>query len=207
MFQITRKRLNIAFWAFFILSAAVLIAGFAANTVYIDVILSFLLIGVGFHGILEEFESRSNRRMFRKLDDSLQQLSELMQGSHFLIKNIKESQELRFHRLDLKYSSLEQRLDRRNNEFSKRFLDIENKIKTINKKIAGEKPKPMTKIEKRIGKAIAILRKEGMINISSYSRRLRVSKAIARNDLKKMTAMNIVKKRGKGRKTYFILAV
>jgi DeoR/GlpR family transcriptional regulator of sugar metabolism len=58
-----------------------------------------------------------------------------------------------------------------------------------------------------VGRAITVLRKEGMITSSVYSRRMRVSTAIARNDLKKMAGMRIVRKRGTGRNAYYVLAV
>jgi predicted HTH transcriptional regulator len=207
MFRLTRRRLNFAFWVFFIFAGAILIAGFIASRIFADMLLSAVVIAIGFHGLLEEFTHRENMKAFKRLDGSLQQLTEWIEKSHLFAKSIKERHELRLYHLDIKRAQAEQRLEKKNRELSKRIVDLENKFNSLKKSISGEKYKPLTKLEKRIAKAVTVLRKEGMITPATYSRSVRVSRKIARNDLKKMAGMNIVKKRGKGRNAYYILAV
>jgi hypothetical protein len=120
---------------------------------------------------------------------------------------VNERYELRLHNLDSKRSQTEQRLTKKDRELSRRIVDLENRINTIRKTISGEKYKPLTTFEKRVGRLITALKKEGMITSSAYSRRMRVSTAIARNDLKKMAGMRIVRKRGTGRNAYYIFGI
>jgi hypothetical protein len=207
MSRLTRARLGFAFWIFFILAAATLIAGLIASVIIADLLLAAIVIAIGFHGVLEEYTARENRKAFKRLDSSLQQLGEWIEKSHLFTKNMHEKHELRLYHLDTKRAQGEQRLEKRNRELSRRIVDIENKLNSLKKSLSGERYKPLTKFEKRIATAITVLKKEGMINASVYSRRIRVSANIARNDLKKMSDMKIVKKRGKGRGAYYILAI
>jgi hypothetical protein len=206
MFRITRRKLNITFWTVFILSGAVLISGLITNIIFLDILLSTIVIAIGFHGLLEEITARENRKAFRKLDDSLQQLSEWFQKSHLFIKSIKEKHELRLHHLDTKRAQTEQKLEKKSRELTKRMIEIENKFNTL-KKSLSEKYKPLTKPERRYARAIKILRKEGLITASIYSRRMAISTSIAGKDLTKMASIGIIKKRGKGRNVYYILAI
>ena len=102
---------------------------------------------------------------------------------------------------------MERRLEKKNRELSKKVIEIENKFNSIKKSLSGEKYKPLTKPEKRYARAIKMLRKAGLITTSVYSRRIGVSKSIARKDLKKMIDIGIIRKRGRGRNVYYILAV
>lgn len=207
MFQITRRKLNIAFWVFFILSAAVLIAGLITNAIQAAILLSLLVITAGFHGLLEEFTAKENRRAFRKIDGSLQQLSDWIQRTYLFAMNIKEKHDIRFHNLDTKRSRLEQAVEKRNRELTKQIIDMENKFNSLKKHLASERPKPLTTFERRVGRLVTILRKEGIITPAIYSQRIGVSRAVAREDLKKIAGMRIIRKRGKGRNVYYILAV
>jgi len=207
MFRLTRARLGFTFWLFFILAGAILIAGFITSRIFADLLLSAVVIAIGFHGLLEEHTHRENRKAFRRLDFSLQQLTEWIEKSHLFTKSVHEKHELRLHHLDAKRAQTEQKLEKRNRELSRRIVDLENKFNSLKKSLSGEKYKPLSTFEKRIARAITVLRKEGMINTSVYSRRIRVSRKVASNDLKKMAGMRIVRKRGKGRNAYYILAV
>jgi hypothetical protein len=207
MSRLTRARLGFAFWIFFILAAATLIAGLIAGVIIADLLLAVIVIAIGFHGVLEEYTARENRKAFKRLDSSLQKLGEWIEKSHLFTKNMHEKHELRLYHIDTKRAQGEQRLEKRNRELSRRIVDLENRINSIRKAISGEKYKPLSTFEKRVGRAITVLRKEGMITTSAYSRRMRVSATIARNDLKKMAGMKIVRKRGTGRNSYYILAV
>ena len=84
---------------------------------------------------------------------------------------------------------------------------MENKFNSLKRSIAAERPKPLTLFERRVGRLVTILRKEGIITTAIYSRRIGVSRTVAGADLKKIAGMRIVRKRGKGRNAYFILAV
>ena len=207
MFRITRRKLDAAFWLAFILTGAFLISGLITGIFYIDMLLSLLVIAVGFHGILEEVTARENRNAYRKIDSSLQQLSEWFQKSHLSAKSMQEKHELRLHNLDTKRGQMEQRLERKSRELTTRMIYLENKYNSMQKSLATERPKPLSTFERRVGRAITVLRKEGMINPVTYSSRIRVSRTLARSDLKKMAGMNIVRKRGSGRSVHYILAV
>jgi len=207
MSRITRRKLSFAFWLTFILAGAFLIAGLMTGTFYIDMLLSLLVIAVGFHGILEEVSSRDSRDALRKIDSSLQQLSEWFQRSHLFYKGTLEKQALRLHNLDTKRGQLEQKLNKKSKELTTRMIYLENKYNSLQKAFAAERPRPLTTFERRAGRAIKVLRKEGMITAATYSRRIGVSRTVSTADLKKMSGMNIVKKRGKGRNVYYILAI
>lgn len=207
MSRITRRKLNIAFWAFYILTASVLISGLIANAILAAVLLSLLVITAGFHGILEEFTARENRKAFRALDSSIQQVSDWVQRSFFFANDMKDKFNLRFHNLDTKRSQLEQLVEKRNRDHTRRIIEMENKLNSLKKALSAESPKPLTSFDIRIGRAVTLVRKEGVITSDLYSRRAAVSRAVAREDLKRMTGMNILKKRGSGRNAYYILAV
>jgi hypothetical protein len=207
MFRITRARLGIAFWGFFILSAAVLIAGLITGTFIIDMLLSFIVIAIGFHGVLEEFDHRQSMRALRKVDESLRQLGEWIEKANLFMRSISERHEFRIHNLDTKRSLADQKFEKKSRELSKRIIKLENKLNSIKKSLAPPKAKRPTKMEKRFSKAIAIMRKEAMINIPSYAKRIGVARSVAITDLAKMTAMGVVRKRGRGRNVYFILAI
>jgi|GEM_PF-1629611 len=207
MFQLTRARLDFAFWIFFIFAGAVLIAGLITSVIIADLLLAAIVIAIGFHGLLEEHAHRENKKVFRRLDNSLQQLAEWIEKSHLFTKSVHEKHELRLHHLDVKRALTEQKLEKKDRELSRRIVDLENKFNSLKKILSGEKYKPLSTFEKRIARAITVLRKEGMINSSVYSRRIRVSRKVANNDLKKMAGMRIVRKRGKGRNAYYILAI
>jgi DNA-binding transcriptional ArsR family regulator len=207
MSRITRRKLNFAFWAFYVLTAAVLISGLIANAILAAILLSLLVITAGFHGLLEEFASRENKKAFRRIDESIQQVSDWVQRSYFFSKDIKERFDLRFHSLDTKRSQLEQKVEKNSKDLKKRVIEMENKFNSLKRSIAAERPKPLTTFERRIGRAVKLARREGMVTTTIYSRSIRVSRTVARNDLKKLSGMNIVRKRGKGRNAYYILAV
>jgi hypothetical protein len=229
MFRITRPRLGFAFWGFFILAAAFLIAGLITGRIVIDMLLAFIVIAIGFHGVLEEFDHRQSMRALRKVDESLRQLGEWIEKANLFMRSISERHELRIYNLDTKRSLAERKFERRTSELSKRIIETENKLNSVKKTVdrtgklskriislenrfnsvkktlAGEKYKPLTSFEKRAAKAITSLRKDGLITTAVYSRKLRVSRSVARNDLKKMTSMKITRKRGKGRNIYYTL--
>jgi hypothetical protein len=207
MFRLTRARLDLAFWVFFMLGAAILISGLIASVIIADLLLAVIVIAIGFHGLLEEHTARENRRAFKRLDISFQQLGETIEKSHLFLRSMNERYELRLHNLDARRSQSEQKLEKRSRELSRKIIDLENRVSSLRKTLSGEKYKPLTSFERRAGRAITVLRKDGMITPSVYSRRMRVSAAIARNDIKKMTGMRIVRKRGTGRNAYFILAI
>ena len=207
MFQLTRARLGLAFWAFFMFAGAILIAGFVTSTIFADMLLSAAVIAIGLHGLLEEHTHRESRKASRKMDNSLQQLGEWIEKSHLFAKSAREKHELRMHHLDTKRAQAEQRLEKKNRELARRVIDLENRLNSVRKTLAGEKYNPLTSFEKRAARSITVLRKQGMITASVYSARLRVSPVIARNDLKKMAGMKIVRKRGTGRNVYYVLAV
>lgn len=207
MSLLSRARLGLAFWAFYVLAAAVLISGLITSVIIADLLLASIVIAVGFHGLLEEHASRESRRAFRRLEASFQQLGETIEKSHLFLRSVNERYELRLHNLDARRSQAEQRLDKRSRELSRKIVDLENRVSSLRKALSGERYKPLTSFERRAGRAITVIRKQGMITTSVYSARLRVSTAIARSDLKKMAGMRIVKRRGKGRNAYYILAI
>lgn len=206
MFRLTRARLGLAFWVFYVLAAAILIAGLITSVIIADLLLAVIVIAVGLHGLLEEHAARETRKAFRSLDNSLQQLGEWIEKSHSFTKSSHERHEFRLYHLDAKRSQAEQRLEKKAKDLSIRLIYLENKLNSLKKTLSGERYKPMTSFERRAGKAITVLRKEGMLTPSSYSSRMRVSSNIARSDLKKMSGMNIVRRRGTGRNAYYILA-
>lgn len=207
MSRLTRARLDLAFWVFFILAAATLISGLITSMIFADLLLSAIVIAVGFHGLLEEHTHRENRKAFKRLDFSLQQLGEWLEKSHLFTKSAYEKHELRLHHLDTRRSQAEQKLEKKAKDLSIRLIYLENKVNSLKKTLSGERYKPLSTLERRIGRAITLLRKEGMITPSAYSSRMRVSSSIARRDLKKMAGMRIVKRRGAGRNAYYILAI
>jgi len=207
MSLLTRARLGLAFWAFYVLAAATLIAGLIAGVIIIDLLLAAMVIAIGFHGLLEEHSARDGRKAFRRLETSFQQLGETIEKSHLFLRSVNERYELRLHNLDSRHSQAEQKLEKRNRDLSRKIVDLENRVSSLRKTLSGEKYKPLTSFERRAGRAITVIRKVGMITPSVYSARLRVSSAIARNDLKKMAGMRIVKRRGTGRNAYYILAI
>ncbi len=207
MFRLTRRRLDIAFWLFYMAAGAILISGFIMSSIFADLLLSAVVITIGFHGLLEEFTARENRKAFRRLDGSLQQLTEWIEKSHLFAKSAKEKHDLRLYHLDARRAQAEQKLEKRNRELSRKIIDLENRITSIRKTISGEKYNPLSSFERRIAKAVTFLKKEGIMTQASYSRKAGVSAGIARVDLRKMLEMRIVKKKGKGRNTYYILAV
>jgi hypothetical protein len=207
MFRLTRARLDFAFWIFFMLGAAILISGLIASVIIADLLLAVIVIAMGFHGLLEEYTARENKRAFKRLEISFQQLGETIEKSHLFMRSMNERYELRLHNLDTKRGQTEQRLEKKAKDIAIRVIYLENKVNSLKKTLSGEKYKPFSTLEKRVGRAITVLRKEGMITSSVYSRRMRVSTAIARNDLKKMAGMRIVRKRGTGRNAYYVLAV
>jgi Fic family protein len=142
----------------------------------------------------------------KKLSDSVQQLSEWLEKSHLFAKSVKERQDLRLHHLDTKRAQVEQKLERTGRELTKNMVEIENKLNSLRKELA-ESPKPPTTPERRIAKAITILRREGMISSLAYSRKLGVSRSIAAKDLARMSGMGIVRKRGSGRSAYYLIRV
>jgi Fic family protein len=207
MFRMTRRRLDIAFWLFFMLAGAILIAGFITSTIFADLLLSAVVIAIGLHGLLEEFTHRESRKAFRRVDESLQQLTEWVEKSHLFAKSTRERHELRLYHIDNRRAQAEQKLEKRARELSRKIVDLENRVNSIKKSLSVGKYTPPTKLEKRIAKAITILRKDGMITQAHYSRKAVVSPGIARNDLRKMVEMKIAKRKGKGRSAYYILAV
>lgn len=207
MFRITRARLGFAFWGFFILASAVLISGLITSTIIIDLLLVLIVLALGFHGVLEEFDHKQSMRALRKVDESLRQLGEWIEKANLFMRYMSEKHELRIHSLDTKRSLAERKFEKKAKDLSKRIIELENKLNSVKKTIASEKYKPLTSFEKRVARAITSLRKEGLITTAVYSRKLRVSRAVARNDLKKMTGMKIIRKRGRGRNAYYVLAV
>ena len=207
MFRTTRRRLDIAFWAFYMSAGAILIAGFITSRIFADLLLSAVVIAIGFHGLLEEFTARENRKVLSRMESSLQQLTEWIEKSHLFAKSTREKHEMRLYHLDNRRAQAEQKLEKRNRELSRKIVDLENRLNSLKRILSGGKYNPPTKLEKRIAKAITILRKEGMITQSAYSKKSNVSRGIAKNDLRKMLEMKIVRKRGKGRNAYYILAV
>jgi hypothetical protein len=201
----TRRQLNIIFWTLFLLTGTVLIAGLLTGTIIIDVLLSLLLIAVGFHGLLEEISAREPRRNFKKIDDSLFQISEWLEKTYMFAKSTKEKHDLRLHHLDTKRSQSEEKAEKRLREFSKRIIELENKHNSLRKSIAPEESKPLTGFERRIGRTANILRKDGLITPAIYSRSMSVARKAAIRDLTKMSRMNIVRKMGKGKTSYYVL--
>jgi len=204
MFRITRRKLNIAFWGFFILAGATLISGFIEGTIFLDLLLSAIVIAIGFHGLLEEFSARENRSAHRRINESIRQLTEWMDKIQAFARAIKEKHELRLHKLDTKRAQTEKKLDRKTKELSKKMVDLENKLNSLKKELEIEK---LVSTEERYAKAISILKNKGVITASTYSRMIKVSRPVANRDLSKMSKMSIVKKKGKGRSTYYILAI
>jgi predicted HTH transcriptional regulator len=207
MFRTTRRRLGIAFWLFYMAAGAILISGLITQRIFADLLLSAVVIAIGFHGLLEEFTHRENRKVLSRMEGSLQQLTEWIEKSHLFAKSTKEKHELRLYHLDARRAQAEQRLEKRSRELSRKIVDLENRVNSIRKTISGEKYKPLSTFEKRVAKAIKILRKEGMMTQAHYSKKAGVSAGIARNDLRKMVEMKIAKRKGTGRNAYYILAV
>ena len=207
MSVLTRARLGLAFWAFYVLAAAVLISGLIASVIIADLLLASIVIAIGFQGLLEEHTARERRRAFRQLETSFQQLGETIEKSHLFLRSVNERYELRLHNLDSRHNQAEQKLQKRNTELSGKIVDLENRVSSLRKALSGEKYKPLTSFERRAGRAITVIKKQGMITASVYSARLRVSSSIARSDLKKMAGMRIVRRKGTGRNAYYILAV
>lgn len=205
MFRITRTRLGIAFWAFFILAASVLIAGLITSMIVIDLLLVLIVLALGFHGVLEELDHKQSMHALKRVDESLRQLGEWIEKANVFMRSISERHELRMHHLDTKRSLAERKFEKKAKDLSKRIIELENKLNSVKKSLAPPKAKPPTKMEKRFAKAITILRKEAMINIPSYAKRIGVARSVAVADLSKMASMGITRKRGRGRNVYYTL--
>jgi Fic family protein len=206
MFQITRRKLNMAFWGFYILSAAVLISGLMTSGILAAILLSIIVIAMGFQALLEEITARDNRRAFGRIDRSLQQITEWVEKSHLFAKAVNEKHNLRLHHLDVKRALAEQKVERLSRDMEKFKIELENSFSSFRKSLAPEE-KPLSPLEARIARAVTMLRSEGLMTTSLYSKKLGVNKFVARNDLKKMAEMRIVRKRGKGKNVYFILGI
>lgn len=204
MFGLTRRKLNIAFWGFFILAGTTLISGLITDVIFLDLLLSAVVIAVGFHGLLEELADRNNKKAFKRIDESLFQLTEWMDRVQAFAKAIKEKHELRLHRLDTKRAHTEQKLEKKTREMTKKMVDLENQLNSFKKNMALLE---LAAPEKRYSKAISILRNKGVITAATYSRMLAVTKSTAEKDLTRMADMGVVKKSGRGKAAPYVLAI
>jgi Fic family protein len=167
----------------------------------------------------------------KRIDESMRQIGEWIEKANLFIRSIGEKHELRMHNLDAKRILAERKFEKKDRELSKRIIEtenklnsvkktvdrtgklskriisLENKLNSVKKSLAKEKVKPLTTFERRVGRLVTILRKEGIVTSAIYSRRIGVSRKAATADLKKIAGMRIVKRRGKGRNAYYILAV
>jgi predicted HTH transcriptional regulator len=171
--------------------------------------------------------------MSRLQADSERNIKELLmwaEKSYDYTRAFKESHERRLHRLDTKRGALEKKTEEEFRSAVKKVIELENKLNRALKVFVEGKPvtrtpesppvpvrrepsPPSDYLEARLrdlnrnqSRAIQHLRKKGRITNKDYRKIFRVSDKKAYSELMALTQMGLLKRRGKGRNTHYILA-
>jgi hypothetical protein len=231
------KRIYVSrgFWVSFAILAALTIYGLVARLFFIDVLIGLLVILVGLHGLLYEYNQRLLISDRRKIRDNFEYITQWLDSSHSFLKSINTKHESRLHSLDVKRAQADEKLENTFRDAVKKIIELENKLnKTI--RIVGDDTRHVTmmdrvlRIEKRIDKQLKALekekeeaikriveisrrqrsvlrrvRKKGSITSREYRRIFRTKEKATLKEINEMISRGFLKRVGKGRATRYEL--
>jgi len=222
------RHYNKLFWLFFVAAGALFVAASALgmlNQWYAEILLGLLLVVVGIHRIGEEF---FNRKLRESQDTSVRTINELLQWaekSYDYTRAFKERHEKRLFHLDQRRADLENRLDEQFRSAVKKIIDLENRMNRELRALAAPAPAAsaeavssgaslpraapkearLTDLSSNQLKVIQFLRREGSITNKDYRRLFRVSDKKAYNELVFLSKLGLIRRKGKGRNTHYVL--
>ena len=233
--MVTLKRLHISrgFWVSFAVLALLTIYGLIARLFFIDVLIGLLVILVGLHGLLYEYNQRLLTSDRRKIRENFEYITQWLDNSYSFLKSINTRHEGRLHSLDVKRAQADEKLENIFRDAVKKIIDVENKLnKTI--RIVGDESKHIalmdrvSRIEKRIEEHLRVLerekeeaikrlveisrrqrsvlrqaRKKGSITSREYRMMFRTSEKAALKEINEMIDRGFLKKIGRGRATRY----
>ena len=220
---------NRIFWLLFAIAGAMFIfTGIMGLTslFYLDVILGVVIVVAGIHRLGEEF---SHRNMRRSHDDAVRAINELLQWaekSYDYTRAFKDRHEKRLFRLDQKRAEIEDKVEDQFRSAVKKVIELENKlnkaVRSLDRekelitrldKMAKELLRERQFVERRIldltdtqFRALQLLRKQGRLTNKDYRTKFRVSDKRAYGELMALIQKGLIKRKGKGRTTHYVLA-
>lgn len=220
---------NKFFWLIFLAAGMTFIAGIfwpISAIFYFQVLVGAIIIIAGVHRIGEELNSRSLRRVQARLDRDIDEIIQWMTKSYDYTVTFKNRHENRIHSLDKKRADLEKRFDSHTEGVAKKMIEVENKVNATLKRaerdaLVLERIEDMAKrmikerelIERRMldisarqARALKHIRSSGRITNKEYREIYKVSEKSAYNELKDLESKGLIKRKGKGRTTHYVLA-
>jgi hypothetical protein len=221
------KHYNKAFWLIFAAAGSSYIASVSLGIQGLDLALGLIITAAGIHRLGAEL---AYRRLRASHQDAVRAVNELLQWaekSYDYTRAFKERHERRLFRQDQRRGELENKLEEQFRSAVKKIIDLENKLNSLMRGLGAAKPaQPMppaapapasrparprpgpkvADISRTQRAAIALAREQGRITNKDYRQRFRVSEKKAYNDLSEMEGMGLLKRRGQGRSTHYVLA-
>lgn len=229
LIELYTQHYNKMFWLLFAVAGAVYIAAifWIISPFHLDLVLGLIIIFAGIHRLGAEFIHRSLRK---SQDETVRAVNELLQWaekSYDYTRAFKDRHERRIYRLDQKRAALEDKLEEQFRSAVKKIIELENKLNRLARALGEErapprpeKParQPRAEVKKRPPgprladltrtqqAAVSFIRERGRITNKEYRQRFRVSEKKAFNDLTTLHKIGLLKRRGQGRSTHYVLA-
>jgi len=220
---------NKFFWLLFLAAGITFIIGSIwsiALVFYFQVLIGSIIVTVGIHRLGEELNSRNLRKVQARLDRDIDEIIQWMTKSYDYTVTFKNRHENRFMRLDKKRAILEKKFGDHSEGVAKKMIDVENKVnKTLKRAerdalvldkielMAKQMIKEKEILERRILdlssrqlRALKHVRKTSQITNKEYRIKYKISEKSAYNELMDLQSKGLIKKKGKGRTTHYVLA-
>ncbi len=228
--SVLERRWNAVFWTLFLIAAIVFVVQAVLGKLTLDVITGLLIILLGLLSCGEEIKSRKHKSQHSYLERNVNELFQWANKSYDYMRGFKEKHEERFFSLDSRLS----KLSKDQEGIAKKMIDIENKINRVIreerdrkaiaesyalvKSVSAQKQEIKTRpsrtkqtpklssLNKRQSSAIELIRKKGSITTKEYTEAFGVIRKTAYRDLDEMVRMGLLKRKGKGRATTYVMA-
>lgn len=225
---------NQVFWGLFIIAAAIMVVGFFANVIYVDIMLGLIVVGMGLSMIAFEITSRKLRKDQYRISEALDFVAQWLENSHNYNKAMHRKSDIRFHNYDKKHADIETKIEDNYRSLARKIIEVENKLNMITKAeirdVARQAVKeakavektvlvpiektvvvPITsnrlsKLSERQANSLKFIRQEGKVTTGTYRDRMGVSDKTAYNDLRSMVRKGLLKRGGTGSGTFYMMA-
>ncbi len=129
---------NTIFWILFVILGAAIIFQTAFNIFFLDIAFGLMVIVIGIHKINEELSNREFERQKKEFAESIRYLTNWMDKSHSLTRNLKERHENRLYHLDVKRADLDEKIEKTQRDLIRKMVEIENRLNDATKVIVQE---------------------------------------------------------------------
>jgi hypothetical protein len=127
------------FWMLFVLLEVAIILGNIWFFTPVGVIVGFVLIAIALARFGDYLLHKKNSGLLSSNTESVEKMKSWLNNQYQLTQGIKDLHEYRFHRMENKKISLDEKMDRNYRELAGKIIDVENKLNLVSRALVSQR--------------------------------------------------------------------